>query len=222
MSTGASYEQTRIEVDNVNAKPEERFANLNNHDILPALNLTREFGDHTNFRFGYGRTIARPTFRELARFASFDFQGDFILIGNPMLKRSVIDNLDLRYEIFPRTAELISVSAFYKRFSNPIERVVIGRAGGEAANGKPCCCSAISVSFVMLTVVERRAVDVDGSGLDRGNRLACRQVVEHPERPGARVGIVRGGAIAGRTGGIALLVFLALTVWFLAVGSPPL
>lgn len=124
VSTGARYEQTRIEVDNVNAKPEERFASLNNHDVLPALNLTRELSDHINLRFAYGRTIARPTFRELARFASFDFQGDFILIGNPMLKRSLIDNLDLRYEIFPRTAELISVSAFYKRFTDPIERAV--------------------------------------------------------------------------------------------------
>ena len=124
VSTGARYEQTNIEVRNVNARTEERFANLNNHDLLPALNMTKEFSNNMNLRFGYGRTIARPTFRELARFASFDFQGDFILIGNPFLKRSVIDNIDLRYEIFPRTAELISLSAFYKRFTDPIERAV--------------------------------------------------------------------------------------------------
>lgn len=124
VSTGARYEQTDIEVENVNAKNAERFASLNNHDILPALNATKEFHNNTNLRFGYGRTIARPTFRELARFASFDFQGDFILIGNPSLKRSVIDNIDLRYEIFPRTAELFSVSGFYKRFTDPIERAV--------------------------------------------------------------------------------------------------
>jgi TonB-dependent receptor len=124
LNTGVRYEQTDLSVDNINVGTEERFANLKNHDILPALNVTKEFANNTNLRFGYGRTIARPTFRELARFASFDFQGDFLLIGNPFLKRSVIDNIDLRYEIFPRTAEMFSVSAFYKRFKDPIERAI--------------------------------------------------------------------------------------------------
>jgi TonB-dependent receptor len=124
VSTGVRYEQTDIEVDNINAKTQERYARLRKHDILPALNVTQQFNERTNLRFGYGRTIARPTFRELARFASFDFQGDFLLIGNPFLQRTVVDNFDLRYEIFPKSAELISVSGFYKRFQDPIERAV--------------------------------------------------------------------------------------------------
>ena len=124
VSTGVRYEKTDIAIDNINAQPLERFAILENHDILPALNVTKELRNDQNLRFGYGRTIARPTFRELARFASFDFQGDFILIGNPFLKRSVVDNIDLRYEMFPRAAEMFSVSVFYKRFTNPIERAI--------------------------------------------------------------------------------------------------
>lgn len=121
---GARYERTDISVDNVNAAPAERFANVENDDILPAINVTKNLNDKTNLRFAYGRTVARPTFRELARFASFDFIGDFILIGNPFLKRTTIDNVDLRYEIFPNSGELISVSAFYKNFQDPIERAV--------------------------------------------------------------------------------------------------
>lgn len=124
VSTGARFEKTNIEVENRNAKEAERFAKLNNDDVLPAINITKNLGDKTNLRLAYGRTVARPTFRELARFASFDFQGDFMNIGNPFLKRSLIDNIDLRYEIFPRAGELISVSAFYKAFQNPIERAV--------------------------------------------------------------------------------------------------
>src|SRR5690606_20904620 len=95
LNAGARYEKTDLLVENLNAST----ARLNHHDILPAVNITKEFHDHTNLRFGYGRTLARPTFRELARFASFDFQGDFILIGNPSLTRTVIDNIDLRYEV---------------------------------------------------------------------------------------------------------------------------
>jgi outer membrane receptor protein involved in Fe transport len=124
LSTGVRYEKTDIEVENKNAKEAERLANLENNDLLPALNVTKQIGDKSNLRFAYGRTIARPTFRELARFASFDFQGDFIQIGNPFLKRTVIDNIDVRYEMFPQSGELISVSAFYKNFQDPIERAV--------------------------------------------------------------------------------------------------
>jgi TonB-dependent receptor len=124
VSTGVRYEKTDIEVDNINAKPAERYANLEKNDILPAINATQQISEKSNLRFAYGRTVARPTFRELARFASFDFQGDFILIGNPMLERTQVDNIDLRYELFPKSGELVSFSAFYKNFKDPIERAV--------------------------------------------------------------------------------------------------
>lgn len=124
VSTGARYEKTDIEVDNVNAAPAERFASLENNDILPAVNITKQLSDNSNLRIAYGKTLARPTFRELATFASFEFQGDFQIIGNPFLKRTTINNFDLRWELFPKSGEIISVSTFYKDFTNPIERAV--------------------------------------------------------------------------------------------------
>jgi outer membrane receptor protein involved in Fe transport len=124
VSFGARYEKTDIDVDNINASAAERFASLNNDDILPSINVTQQLSDNTNLRLAYGRTLARPTFRELAKFASFDFQGDFLIIGNPFLMRTTIDNFDLRWETFPKSGELISVSAFYKSFQDPIERAV--------------------------------------------------------------------------------------------------
>lgn len=124
ISAGARYEKTNIDIENLQARAAERFGHLSNDDVLPALNVINQIGSQSNLRVSYGRTIARPTFRELARFASFDFQGDFILIGNPFLKRTVVDNIDVRYETFPGGAELFSVSAFFKRFKDPIERAV--------------------------------------------------------------------------------------------------
>lgn len=123
-STGARFERTDIRVENLNAAPAERFATLENNDILPAINLTNKINERSNLRAGYGRTLARPTFRELARFASFEFQGDFQIIGNPFLERTSIDNFDLRWEIFPNSGELFSISTFYKSFTDPIERAV--------------------------------------------------------------------------------------------------
>jgi outer membrane receptor protein involved in Fe transport len=75
-----------------------------------------------NLRWAYSRTLARPTFRELAPYASFDFIGDFILVGNNNLERTLIDNVDFRWEWYPNFGEIFAVGAFYKHFNNPIER----------------------------------------------------------------------------------------------------
>lgn len=123
---GARYEGTNITLLNeseVIADSLQR-ANVRGHDILPAVNVTQELQENMNLRFGYGRTIARPNFRELARFATFDFLGDFILIGNPLLQRTLIDNIDLRWEYYPKGGEYLSVSTFYKKFQNPIEKAI--------------------------------------------------------------------------------------------------
>jgi outer membrane receptor for ferrienterochelin and colicin len=124
ISTGARYEKTDISLENVNARPEERYASLNNDDILPALNVTKQLGDKSNLRFGYGRTIARPSFRELAKFSTWNFSQGIREVGNSELVRTTVDNIDFRYEVFPRSSELISFSAFYKNFINPIEKVI--------------------------------------------------------------------------------------------------
>lgn len=123
---GMRYERTDINVASV--KPTLPQGILKNNDLLPSANLIYSFnGDSLtnimNLRGSYSRTLARPTFRELAPFASFAFIGDFVLVGNENLQRTLIDNYDLRWELFPTTAEIVSVSAFYKRFNNPIERV---------------------------------------------------------------------------------------------------
>jgi len=95
---------------------------LDNLDILPSLNMNYELGERSKLRFAYSRTIARPSFRELAPFASFAVDGGFVFVGNPDLKRTITDNVDLRWEMYPKSGEIISVSAFYKNFTNPIER----------------------------------------------------------------------------------------------------
>lgn len=98
-------------------------------DFLPALNLNYSTRDgDMNYRMAYSRTLARPTFRELAPFVSFSFIGDYLLQGNPDLQRTLVDNFDLRWEWFPRSGEIVSVSGFFKSFQNPIERVNNERA----------------------------------------------------------------------------------------------
>ena len=90
-------------------------------DILPSVNYTYGINEKSNFRASYFRTLARPEFRELAPFAYYDYERGANVQGNPLLKRTQIDNADLRYEFFPSAGQIFSVSGFYKKFTNAIE-----------------------------------------------------------------------------------------------------
>ncbi len=96
---------------------------LNNkqQDILPSANLIFAINKDQNLRLSYSKTLNRPEFRELAPFAFYDFTTQFLTEGNPDLKIAKIQNVDLRYEIYPGKGQLFSVSYFRKKFTNPIE-----------------------------------------------------------------------------------------------------
>lgn len=96
---------------------------LKNNDFLPALNLTYALSEKMNLRFNASRTLARPTFRELAPYANENFAGGETYVGNADLKRTLINNIDIKWERFNRPGEILSVGAFYKGFINPIELV---------------------------------------------------------------------------------------------------
>lgn len=98
--------------------------NLDNTDILPAANLVFKVTEKQNLRASYSRTLARPDFRELAPFEFTDFVGGRAVIGDTTLTRTTIDNFDLRWEAFPTLGELLAVSVFYKRFTDPIEQII--------------------------------------------------------------------------------------------------
>ncbi|WPV68183.1 TonB-dependent receptor [Chitinophaga sp. LS1] len=97
--------------------------NLDNNwlDVLPSANITYALNERSNLRGSYYRTVARPELREIAPLAYYDYEMSSLINGNINLKRSQIDNADLRYEIFPAAGEVVSGSVFYKYFNNPIE-----------------------------------------------------------------------------------------------------
>lgn len=92
-------------------------------DVLPSANLIYSPSDKTNLRFSYSNTVARAEFRELAPFSFFEFESQNMVIGNPDLERTRINNFDLRLEHYPSSGQVLSITTFYKDFTNPIERV---------------------------------------------------------------------------------------------------
>lgn len=138
---GARLETTQIELIGEEARVDEVvdptttdslfIGDLDETDILPSLNLVYALRENMNFRVAATRTLARPTFRELAPFQSFNFVGGNIFRGNPQLQRTLVTNYDFRWEWFIRPGEILAASFFYKDFTDPIERVIERGTGGQ-------------------------------------------------------------------------------------------
>jgi len=150
---GVRVEYTDMSIVTIGDNP--RRGQFEETDFLPSVNFRWAVQDDMNLRVAFGRTIARPTFREFAPFESFDFVGDYIERGNPDLDRTRVNNFDLRWEWFVRPGELLSISGFYKDFADPIERTIDPEA---AANQ-------------VITFVNRDEAEVYGVELEARKRL---------------------------------------------------
>lgn len=126
---GARLESTLMKITSRDTLA--RTGGLENLDLLPSINLVYQLQDNMNLRAAVTRTIARPTFREIAPFESFEFLLGNYFIGNTNLRRTNITNYDLRWEWFTRPGEIFAISLFYKNLFDPIERAIIGGTNGQ-------------------------------------------------------------------------------------------
>ena len=115
---GVRVEQFKLQL---NTSKTDKLVSRNYVDILPSVNYIYSLTEKVNLRASYFRTLARPEFRELAPFAYYDYERGANVQGNTELKRSLIDNGDLRFEFFPSAGQIFTVSTFYKKFTNAIE-----------------------------------------------------------------------------------------------------
>lgn len=119
---------------------------LSNLGIFPAANFVYSLTEKQNFRISYGKTIARPSFKELSYAEIYDpisgrtFIGGLFRDANDAtgtvywdgnLRSTDIHNFDLRWEIFNGSNQTISIGGFYKVFFNPIEIVQFSAQAGS-------------------------------------------------------------------------------------------
>ena len=93
-------------------------------DVLPSLNIIYNFHPKMNLRLSASQTVARPESRELAPFTFYDYSNFALVGGRSALVRTKVTNADLRYEWYPNGGQVISVTGFFKHFSNPIEKIL--------------------------------------------------------------------------------------------------
>ncbi|WAC40990.1 TonB-dependent receptor [Pedobacter sp. SL55] len=98
-----------------------RVKTIDGLDLLPALTLKYALDDKSNVLFAASKTISRPQFVEAAPFRYNVGFGIAEGEGNPDLVNSDNYNVDLKYEFYPSSGEILAISAFGKYINKPIE-----------------------------------------------------------------------------------------------------
>ncbi|WP_158276159.1 TonB-dependent receptor [Brumimicrobium oceani] len=113
--------------------------------LFPSMNLVYSVSEKQNIRISYGKTTARPSFKELSYSEILDpitgrtFIGGLFRDANDVsgveywdgnLQSTSIHNFDLRWEMFHGRGQTFSISGFYKMFENPIEVVQFATQSG--------------------------------------------------------------------------------------------
>jgi len=112
------YISTKTEWDDV-------ISGLGNIDkkyykFLPAINLKYNIQGTQNIRLSVSKTYTLPQPKELVPIAYYDVTTN--VYGNPNLIPSDNYNIDLKWELFPASGEIFSITTFGKYIVNPIAR----------------------------------------------------------------------------------------------------
>jgi hypothetical protein len=98
---------------------------LETSDVLPAATATWFMTSTMQLRLGYGKTVSRPDLKEISAASYIDPETGDDYVGQPNLEETTISNLDVRWEWYPSGTESLTLGAFWKGFTNPIETVKI-------------------------------------------------------------------------------------------------
>ncbi|MBU2887813.1 TonB-dependent receptor [Gilvimarinus agarilyticus] len=156
--TGESIRQLNEEL----AKEGQSLA-IKEDGWYPSLALTymnQGFMDADDFqvRAAVSQSVIRPDLREMSNVSYIDPDLGILVQGNPLLKFSEINHLDLRTEWFYGDGDNLTVSFFYKEISDPIEQT-----------RKPASDDDISLEYYNATSGEIYGLEFEGKkGLGRG------------------------------------------------------
>jgi TonB-dependent receptor len=90
-------------------------------DVLPSAHFKYTLNKDQAIRISYYKSISRPAYADIIPFPDASTSEYYTLNGNINLKHTSIDNVDLRYELFPGGLDAFMIGGFYKFLQNPIE-----------------------------------------------------------------------------------------------------
>ena len=111
---------------NNGGKPDK--TTINKFYVLPSINLRYDPTEKTSFRLGASRTYTLPQDKEIS---PFRYVGPvFKSQGNPGIQPATNYNLDLKWDYYISSDELLSLDGLFKYIQDPISRVEKASAGG--------------------------------------------------------------------------------------------
>lgn len=133
VNLGVRYEISKQWVDYYTDGGKAERSELNKNDLFPSLNMKYQMNEKNSLRFAFSRTVTRPSFIEMAPFLYQESYGSEQIRGNADLQNGYNYNIDLRYELFEKNGDMLSITAYYKHLKAPIERVQT-LSGGSAVH----------------------------------------------------------------------------------------
>lgn len=135
ISGGVRYENVNQQVDwdtsltsSIN-NPNIDNAVIEENYILPSVSLKYNFNENSVLRLAGSKSYILPQYKEVAPFLYEDVNSSSF--GNPYLSPSNLYNVDLKYDYFFSSGELISFTGFYKTIQDPINRIQVNSAGND-------------------------------------------------------------------------------------------
>ena len=104
---------------------------LNKLNLLPSVSLVYALRDDMNIRGSFNKTLARPSFKEKSSAFIEDPITRTRFSGNLDVKQAEILNYDFRWEYFFTASEMVSLSFFYKDFTDHIALVFFPNQPGQ-------------------------------------------------------------------------------------------
>lgn len=146
-------DQSVVTFDIFNEGGDPVIAELGTDDPFWSFSSTLIFGDH-QVRAGYGETINRPDFKELSPAIYKDPLLDRQIKGNPDLIPGYLKNYDLRWDWYFDQGEFVSIGAFYKEFTDPIETVILPGAAQITSFDNAETAENFGVEFELYTTLD--------------------------------------------------------------------
>jgi TonB-dependent receptor len=100
-------------------------------NVLPAAGIVLDLPAHVTLRTAYSQTKGRPSAREISPFFNRSIETQNLVIGNPAIRPSTVDNYDVRVEWNPAPEDSIAVSLFHKRVAQPVEKILLTTTAGD-------------------------------------------------------------------------------------------
>lgn len=137
-------------------KPNGQTSNSSKTNFLPSLISKYKLSDDQNIKFSMSKTYTLPQFKEKVEILYEDVTQAYI--GNKNLYASTNYNVDLGWEFFPESDEVVSVTAFGKIIQNPINEMFLNSSSNDisyANTGEKATLAGLEIEY-RKTIFEKK------------------------------------------------------------------